>query len=221
MNILGLPNEIIHNIVYYLDMRDTRNLKLSNYELNEKIGSYQLDLQQIIRSLIRIDIYWNVYDMLYRNCSKVICNYRMWFDNNFELATEPNTICIEVSGLEQNRIRMEDELIKLDYKFYGCLDIVAEDMLYGISLGDDNDMDKLEKLFTNRLIEFYDRMDIYQYETIHLVMKHLIYRKQGGNIKANKLYEDLDNVRNYNNLSELEYYKLCDYIIRKQVRYRN
>lgn len=222
MNILELPNEIIQNIVFYLNMRDIWNLKLSNYELSNKIGSYQLDVIKVIRCLIKIDIYWNVKDILYYDKSKTICNYLMWFENDFEISTEPNAICITYDVLESNKkIYMEDKLLQFGCKFYGCVDIVTDEMVYGISLGIDDNKDKLEKLFTDKLIEFYDVMDIYQSETIHSVMNHLLtkYVSTGTNNQLKKLYDNLYNIKNFTKLSNLEIYKLYDYIIRNKIKY--
>lgn len=44
MSLLGLPAEIIENIVSYLSISDICNLKLSCYDICEKIGDYSIDI---------------------------------------------------------------------------------------------------------------------------------------------------------------------------------
>jgi hypothetical protein len=224
MDILGLPNEIINHIVYYLNMRDIRNLKLSNYELSEKIGDYNLDLQQVLRCLIKIDIYWNMKDLIYNNIRKTICGYDMYFEvaseqfidnmyfevDNGQL-NDKNVLAVEICGLKNVGSEMENKLYELGFTFTGCVNIVTEDMLYSYTFGDVNN-ETLERIVTDKLEELYENINIYQTETSHSIMQHLIYRNK------HNIYNELSNIKHMKKLSLLELYKLHDYILRKQIK---
>jgi hypothetical protein len=85
-------------------------------------------------------------------------------------------------------------------------------MLYSYTFGDVNN-ETLERIVTDKLEELYENINIYQTETSHSIMQHLIYRNK------HNIYNELSNIKHMKKLSSLELYKLHDYLLKKKIKY--
>lgn len=198
MSLLGLPAEIIENIVSYLSISDIRNLKLSCYYICEKIGDYSIDIGALIRYSLECLITNHVRSMVLRYG---VINFLG--DFMLKYTKYDRILYVYIYGSDKNKKDKGNQLIGLDFKFFGYDNMLEENHIYIKNISEVNN----EKDIYDTLKDICYKMDIYFCGIIRDVIKYI---------------EDdyfTCNIKNYEKIAKQDKILLLDYIKKNVIKY--
>jgi hypothetical protein len=150
MSLTELPAEVIENIAEYLSISDIRNLKLTSYDIYEKIKDYSLDLGLLIRNCLDILINRSVYKL--RDGDIVfVGNFMLKYVKYYEMFN------VYVLGSDPNKKAKGNKLMGLGYSFCGYDNMLEENEIYIKQITEKN---MVEEIYKN-IKEIHYKLDIY------------------------------------------------------------
>lgn len=212
MNILDFPNEILNYIINYLSVTDIRNFRLSALSVANRINSYNYNLEEILTYLVDIDIYFKVINIWYGDKRVTISDYEMWYEN------DEYTLYIEIYGFNPNCNKLENILYKeLGYIFYGYNNMIEENRIYCYTYKKNDDR---FRVLNKKVIELYKKIDIYDMKMIKSICEHIKIIIGYDNNFIEGIYINPNIIKNLNRLTDIEIYKLTQYICNNKICYK-
>jgi hypothetical protein len=197
MSLTELPAEVIENIVEYLSISDIRNLKLTCYDIYEKIKDYSLDLGLLIRNCLDILINRSVYKLSHGEIV-FVGNFMLKYVKYYEMLN------VYVYGSDSNKKAKGKKLIELGYSFCGYDNMLEENEIYIKQITEKN---MVEEIYKN-IKEIHYKLDIYYVGIIDDVIRLL----DDNNLNCKQL-------KNFEKLTYREKKLLINYMKNNVIKY--